>query len=165
MSRKRFLAIVDPWEECIPEDVEKFPPLESDTAIQCQLIHNQLSRLKPLFDDIIVVDSRRGTNSLFDELPNVSSAVDSFLIDEYISDKQDWDMWLCGFHYGRCIHSKIDEVMEKYDWDNSRFHIIQNLSFMFPKDTKSQLQTWDRFCSMIDIKEHYWDYVDSLSEL
>lgn len=159
MSHKKFLAIVDPWKECLPHDIEKFPHLQSDTNFQCQLIHNQLSRLKPLFDDIMVI-SNFETNPLFDELPSFDNA-----ITRYLEDKQDWDMWLCGFHYGRCIHNKIDEVIEKYDWNNSRFHIIQNLSFMFPNDTKSNLQTWDRSCSMIDIKEYNWNYKRNLSEL
>ena len=139
---KRFLAIV-----------------ECDSSIQCQLLYNQLPRLKPLFDDIIVI-SNSENNFLFDELPSFDNVVTG-----YLENKQDWDMWLCGFHYGRCIHIKIDEVIEKYDWDNSRFHIIQNLSFMFPKDTKSRLQTWDRSCSMIDIKEYNWDYEERLTEL
>jgi len=161
MSRKRFLAIVDPWKECIPEDAEKFPHLESNTAIQCQLIHNQLPRLRPLFDDVIVINSYKEINPIFDELPSVVS-----VSGEYLSDKQDWDMWLCGFHYGRCIHWKINEVIEEYGWDYNRFHLIENLSFTFPGDTKNIIiggyRTKD---AVLNTKEHHWDYVDSLTEL
>ena len=161
MSRKRFLAIVDPWKECIPEDAEKFPHLESNTAIQCQLIHNQLPRLRPLFDDVIVINSYKEINPIFDELPSVVS-----VSGEYLSDKQDWDAWLCGFHYGRCIHLKINEVIEEYGWDYSRFHIIQNLSFMFPGDKRKDIRSWEiNYDTMRLTKEYHWDYVGKLTEL
>ncbi len=156
---KKFLAIVDPWIVPPPEDAKKFPMLASDSKIQYQLIYNQLPRLKPLFDDIIVADSGYTCHPIFDELP-------SYGVGEYLSDKQDWDMWLCGFHYGRCIHLKINEVIEEYGRDYNRFHIIQNLSFMFPGDTKDIIiggnQTKD---AVLNTKEYYWDYVGSLSEL
>jgi hypothetical protein len=161
MSRKRFLAIVDPWQECKSSDAENFPYLKSDLLIQCQVIHNQLPRLEPLFDEIIVIKSNKKTNPIFDELPSVDG-----VLDEYLSDKQDWDMWLCGFHYGRCIHIKINEVIEQYGWDYSRFHIIQNLSFMFPEDIKSQVQTWECNIKIVqNTKEYSWDYVNDLVEL
>jgi len=53
----KFLAIVDPWEKPLEHDSIKFPFLASDIDVQCKLIFNQLSRLKPLFDDIIVISS------------------------------------------------------------------------------------------------------------
>jgi len=158
---KKFLAIVDPWRVPPPEDAEKFPMLASDTLIQFQLIHNQLPRLKPLFDDIIVDDSGYTCHPIFDELPRVNNVLEG-----YLSDKQDWDMWLCGFHYGRCIHLKIDEVIEQYGWNYNRFHIIENLSWLLPGDTKDIIiggyRTKD---AVLNTKEYYWDYVGSLSEL
>ena len=163
MSRKRFLAIVDPWANPQPHDAEKFSMLASDSEIQYQLIYNQLPRLRPLFDEIIVIKSYRKPNPIFDELPSFDHIIGG---GEYLSDKQDWDMWLCGFHYGRCIHGKIIKVVKQYDWDYSRFHIIQNLSFMFPGDTKDIIiggyRTKD---AVLNTKEYYWDYVGSLSEL
>jgi hypothetical protein len=160
MSRKKFLAIVDPWASPQPHDAEEFPHLESDSEIQYQLIHNQLPRLKSLFDDIIVDDSGYTCHPMFEELPRVN------VLEGYLSDKQDWDMWLCGFHYGRCIHNKVKKVVKQYDWDYSRFHIIQNLSFAFPRDTKDIIiggyRTKD---AVLNTKEYYWDYVGSLSEL
>ena len=154
MSRKRFLAIVDPWEDPwetskISINVENFPMLKSDNNIQYQLIHNQLSRLKPLFDDIIVISSRITTHPMFDELPIVGDIIET----GYLEDKQDWDMWLCGFHYGRCIQGKIDDVAERYKWNYNRFHIIQNLSFMFPGDIRKD--------DMGPDDSIYWDYRDS----
>ena len=154
----RFLAIVDPWEKPLEHDVENYPFLASDIDVQCKLIHNQLSRLKPLFDDIIVITSGIKAHPIFDELPNYPS-----VMHEYISlDKRhDWDMWLCGFHYGRCIHAKIDEVKNEFNWSPNRFNVIQNLSFAFPKDAKRAFykQDW-----MIDIAKNVnvydWDYVD-----
>ena len=176
---KRFLAIVDPWKECMPHDIEKYPHLQSDVNFQCQLIHNQLTRLKPLFDDIIVMSSGFETNPLFDELPSVGTSSD-----EYLSDKQDWDMWLCGFHYGRCIHEKVNEVIKWYEWDSNRFFIIQNLSWMFPGDIKNRPDNFimapDKHNdtriqvgaidvngddSILTTNEYYWDYLSSLSEL
>ena len=163
MSRKKFLAIVDPWIVPPPEDAKKFPMLASDSKIQCQLIYNQLPRLRPLFDEIIVIKSYRKPNPIFDELPSFDHIIGG---GEYLSDKQDWDMWLCGLHYGRCIHLKINEVIEEYGRDYNRFHIIQNLSFMFPGDTKDIIiggyRTKD---AVLNTKEYYWDYVGSLSEL
>ena len=161
MTRKRFLGIVDPWNETPRRDRIKYPFLQSDTSAQCRIIDNQLPRLKSLFDDIIVIKSYKKTNPIFDELPSVDS-----VLGEYLSDKQDWDMWLCGFHYGRCIHIKINEVIEQYGWDYSRFHIIQNLSFMFPEDIKSQVQTWECNIKIVqNTKEYSWDYVNDLVEL
>ena len=116
--------------------------------------------MKPLFDDIIVIKSYSKTNPIFDELPSFDS-----VLGEYLSDKQDWDMWLCGFHYGRCIHYKINEVIEEYGWDYSRFNIIQNLSFMFPEDTKDSLALRPIFKTILNIKEYNWDYVGKLTEL
>tara|TARA_B100000953_G_C17765975_1_gene340611 strand:+ start:23 stop:511 length:489 start_codon:yes stop_codon:yes gene_type:complete len=162
MTRKRFLGIVDPWNEPMENDSIKYSFLKSDISAQCQIIYNQLSRLKPLFDDIIVIKSYSKTNPIFDELPSFDS-----VLGEYLSDKQDWDMWLCGFHYGRCIHLKINEVIEEYGWDYNRFHIIQNLSFMFPEDTKDIIinTVYPTRDALINTKEYYWDYVDSLTEL
>ena len=161
MSRKKFLAIVDPWIVPPPEDAKKFPMLASDSEIQCRIIDNQLPRLKSLFDDIIVIKTHKKTNPIFDELPSVDG-----VLGEYLSDKQDWDMWLCGFHYGRCIHLKIDEVIKFYGWNYNRFHIIENLSWLFPGDTKDIIiggyRTKD---AVLNTKEYYWDYVGSLSEL
>ena len=155
---KRFLAIVDPWANPSAENTKEHPMLASDSEIQYQLIYNQLPRLKPLFDDIIVIDSGHPPHPMFDELPSVGS-----VLSEYLSDKQDWDAWLCGFHYGRCIHLKINEVIEECGWDYNRFHIIQNLSFMFPGDKRKDTRTWKiNFNSMRLTKEYYWDYVDSL---
>jgi len=163
MSRKKFLAIVDPWASPPSHDAEKFPMLASDNEIQYQLIYNQLPRLKPLFDDIIVIKSYRKPNPIFDELPSFDHIRGG---GEYLSDKQDWDMWLCGFHYGRCIHLKINEVIEEYGWDYNRFHIIQNLSFVFPGDTAKICRSWENnFDAMRLTKEYHWDYVDSLFEL
>ena len=159
MSRKRFLAIVDPWASPQPHDAEEFPHLESDSEIQYQLIHNQLPRLKPLFDDIIVTSSGFPIHPLFDELP-------SYGVGEYLSDKQDWDMWLCGFHYGRCIHLRIDEVIEQFGWNYSRFHVIQNLSWLFPGDTKDVCsQFYITKDALLNTKDYYWDYVGKLTEL
>ncbi|SVB06304.1 uncharacterized protein METZ01_LOCUS159158 [marine metagenome] len=149
-------------------DSIKYSFLKSDISAQCQIIYNQLSRLKPLFDDIIVIKSYSKTNPIFDELPSFDS-----VLGEYLSDKQDWDMWLCGFHYGRCIHLKINEVIEEYGWDYNRFHIIQNLSFMFPGDKLEALRSWENwvdstvcnFDVMRLTKEYHWDYVDSFTEL
>ena len=163
MSRKKFLAIVDPWIVPPPEDAKKFPMLASDNKIQYQLILNQLSRLKPLFDDIIVIKTYKKTNPIFDELPSVDS-----VLGEYLSDKQDWDMWLCGFHYGRCIHGKIREVVKQYEWDYSRFHIIQNLSFWLPEDTKADFTNalgHPNLSAILNTKEYHWDYVGKLTEL
>ena len=106
-DKKRFLAIVDPWQECDRTDAKDFPHFESDSTIQCQLIHNQLSRLRPLFDDVIVIDSYREINPIFNKLPSVGS-----VLNEYLDERPEWDMWLCGFHYGMCIHHKIDEVIK-----------------------------------------------------
>jgi len=162
MSRKRFLAIVDPWNEPMEHDSIKYPFLQSDISAQCRIIDNQLPRLKLLFDDIIVIKSYGKTNPIFDELPSVDS-----VLGEYLSDKQDWDMWLCGFHYGRCIHLKIDEVIEQYGWDYNRFHIIENLSWLFPDDTKDIIinTVYPTKDALLNTKEYYWNYVDSLSEL
>ena len=158
---KKFLAIVDPWASPVPEDAKEHPMLASDSEIQYQLIYNQLPRLKPLFDDIIVISSGREVHQIFDELPSVVSVKG-----KYLSDKQDWDMWLCGFHYGRCIHLKIEEVIEQYGWNYNQFHIIQNLSFMFPGDTKDiiigEQGTKD---AVLNTKEYYWDYVGKFTEL
>jgi hypothetical protein len=158
---KRFLAIVDPWAEPLEHDAKEFSFLASDNKIQYQLILNQLSRLKPLFDEIIVLDSGGAPHLLFDELSNYGFGWQV----PYLSDKQDWDMWLCGFHYGRCIHYKINEVIEEYGWDYSRFNIIQNLSFMFPEDTKDSLALRPIFKTILNIKEYNWDYVGKLTEL
>jgi len=163
MSRKRFLAIVDPWANPMPSDVEEFPYLESDTSIQCQLIHNQLPRLRPLFDDIIVITSAKKTHPIFDELPKYPS-----VMHEYISlDKRhDWDMWLCGFHYGKCIHAKIDEVKDEFNWSPNRFNIIRNLSFLFPKDTKEViLKYYSCRQTVLDTKEYNWDFEERLHEV
>jgi hypothetical protein len=158
---KRFLAIVDPWANPPAENTKEHPMLASDSIIQYQLIYNQLSRLKPLFDDIIVISSWHEVHQIFDELPSVGS-----VLGEYLSDKQDWDMWLCGFHYGRCIHGKIREVIKQDGWDISRFHIIQNLSFMYPGDQLQGLQSWEsNFDTMRLIKEHHWDYTHILIDL
>ncbi len=170
MSRKRFLAIVDPWANPQPHDAEKFSMLASDSEIQYQLIYNQLPRLKPLFDDIIVDDSGYTCHPIFDELPRVNNVLEG-----YLSDKQDWDMWLCGFHDGRCIHSKIYDIIKIYGWNYNRFHIIQNLSFWLPGDTKDIIydpESEDIIIggvgtkdAVLNTKEYYWDYVGSLSEL
>ena len=160
---KKFLAIVDPWEKPMEHDVENYPFLASDLHLQYQLIHNQLSRLKPLFDDIIVITSGIKAHPIFDELPKYSS-----VMHEYISlDKRhDWDMWLCGFHYGRCIHAKIDEVMDEFNWSSNRFHIIQNLSFLFPRDTKEMVeQFYDSRHTVRDTKEYNWDFEERLYEV
>jgi len=160
---KKFLAIVDPWAEPLEHDAEEYPFLQSDISAQCRIIDNQLPRLKPLFDDIIVIKSYRKPNPIFDELPSFDHIIGG---GEYLSDKQDWDMWLCGFHYGRCIHLKIDEVIEQYGWNYNRFHIIENLSWLLPGDTKDiiigEYRTKD---AVLNTKEYYWDYVGSLSEL
>jgi|ETN07SMinimDraft_1059922.scaffolds.fasta_scaffold193909_1 hypothetical protein len=174
MSRKRFLAIVDPWKNAMSPDVEEFPYLESDLSIQCQLIHNQLPRLQPLFDDIIVVDSGITPNPLFDELHNIEGFIFgdpyydqvTFKKFKYLEDKQDWDAWFCGFHYGKCIHGKINDIVKHYGWDYSRFNIIQNLSFMFPGDEKKRLIKWDCNIEIFkNVKEYNWDYVGKLTEL
>ena len=168
---KRFLAIVDPWEKLIPQDVEEFPHLQSDTLIQCQLIHNQLTRLQPLFDDIIVADSGVTPNPLFDALHNIGG----FEKSKYLEDKQDWDAWFCGFHYGRCIQNKIEEIVKSYEWDYSRFHIIENLSFQFPGDNEhrwnSKSRRW-RVCKWEQnirvsefVKKYNWDYASEFIEL
>ena len=159
----RFLAIVDPWEKPLEHDVENYPFLASDIDVQCKLIHNQLSRLKPLFDDIIVITSGIKAHPIFDELPKYPS-----VMHEYISlDKRhDWDMWLCGFHYGRCIHAKIDEVKNEFNWSPNRFNVIQNLSFLFPRDTREVIVEHYR-CSqtVLDTKEYYWDFEERLHEV
>lgn len=168
-DKKRFLAIVDPWQECDRTDAKDFPHFESDSTIQCQLIHNQLSRLRPLFDDVIVIDSYREINPIFNKLPSVGS-----VLNEYLDERPEWDMWLCGFHYGRCIHGKIIDVIKEHGWDYSRFHIIQNLSWFFPRDLpyydwypklKEELP-WNCDIEIIqNIKEYHWNYVEKLIEL
>jgi hypothetical protein len=118
--------------------------------------------LKPLFDDIIVIKTYKKTNPIFDELSSVDS-----VLGEYLEDKQDWDMWLCGFHYGRCIHLKINEVIEQYGWNYNRFHIIENLSWLFPGDTKDIIinTVYPTKDALLNTKEYYWDYVGKLTEL
>ena len=160
MSRKKFLAIVDPWAVPSRQDRKEFPMLTSDSKIQYQLIYNQLPRLKPLFDDIIVINSWKESHPIFDELPSVNS-----VLGEYLDERQDWNAWFCGFHYGRCIHAKIREVVKQYEWQYSRFHIIQNLSFMFPVDQIDALQSWERNIDMKLIKEYYWDYLENFNRL
>ena len=76
MNRKKFLAIVDPWASPPPHDAEKFSMLTSDSEIQYQLIYNQLPRLKPLFDNIIVLESGFTPHPLFDELPSYGFGFD-----------------------------------------------------------------------------------------
>jgi|TARA_B110000263_G_C15098509_1_gene414196 hypothetical protein len=171
MNRKKFLVIVDPWIVPPPEDAIKFPMLASDSKIQYQLIYNQLSRLKPLFDDIIVDDTGYTSHSIFEELPRVDNVLEG-----YLEDKQDWDMWLCGFHYGRCIHGKIRGVVENFEWDYSRFHIIQNLSFMLPGDQIVNTlgpgemslapADWQQNIEIFkNVKEYQWDYIGKFIEL
>jgi hypothetical protein len=158
---KKFLAIVDPWIVPPPEDTIKFPMLASDSKIQYQLIFNQLSRLKPLFDDIIVDDSGYTSHPIFEELPRVDNVLEG-----YLEDKQDWDMWLCGFHYGRCIQGKITDIVTHHGWDYSRFHIIENLSFQFPRDEKRRWSKWEQNINISEnVKEYHWDYVSRLTEL
>ena len=160
---KKFLAIVDPWENPPTHLVEKFPMLPSDSNIQYQLIYNQLSRLKPLFDDIIVISKGVPVSPIFDELPKYSS-----VMHEYISlDKRhDWDMWLCGFHYGRCIHAKIDEVKNEFNWSPNRFNVIRNLSFLFPRDTKEVIvEHYNCRQTVLDTKEYNWDFEERLYEV
>jgi len=159
----KFLAIVDPWEKPMEHDRLEFPFLESDSDIQCKLINNQLPRLKPLFDDIIVISSAKRTHPIFDGLPKYAS-----IMHEYISlDKRhDWDMWLCGFHYGKCIHAKIDEVKDEFNWSPNRFNIIRNLSFLFPKDTKEIiLKYYNCRQTVLDTKEYNWDFEKRLYEV
>ena len=137
--------------------------MESDSDIQCKLINNQLPRLKPLFDDIIVISSAKRTHPIFDGLPKYAS-----IMHEYISlDKRhDWDMWLCGFHYGKCIHAKIDEVKDEFNWSPNRFNIIRNLSFLFPKDTKEIiLKYYNCRQTVLDTKEYNWDFEKRLYEI
>lgn len=171
---KRFLAIVDPWKNSMPHDVAEFPYLESDISIQCQLIHNQLHRLQPLFDDIIVADSGVTPNPLFDELHNIGGFIfgdphydhETFEKSKYLEDKQDWDAWFCGFHYGRCIQNKITEIVKAYEWDYSRFHIIENLSFQFPGDNEHRWSKWEQNIKVSEIAKKYnWDYVSEFIEL
>jgi hypothetical protein len=171
---KKFLAIVDPWGDSLPNDKERFPHLASDVDSQCQLIHNQLSRLRPLFDDIIVVDSGITPNPLFAELYTIGGFIFgdpyydqvTFEKSKYLEDKQDWDAWFCGFHYGRCIQGKINDIVKHYGWDYSRFHIIQNLSFVFPEDEKKRLIKWDSNIEIFkNVKEYDWDYVSKFNEL
>jgi hypothetical protein len=154
---KRFLAIVDPWANILPHDADNYPHLQSDSEIQYQLIHNQLSRLKVLFDDIIVISSGYPIHPLFAELVTVSNVITS----GYLEDKQDWNMWVCGFHDGRCIQGKIEMVVEHYKWNYSRFHVVQNLSFTYPKDAKRIFykQDWIEPIAK-NVKVYDWDYVD-----
>lgn len=153
----KFLAIVDPWEKPLAHDDAKFPFLASDIDVQCKLIYNQLSRLKPLFGDIIVVNSGVKSHPVFDGLPNYFGLIDK---------KNDWDVWLCGFHYGRCIHAKIENAMNEFGWSPNRFNIIENLSFLFPGDTKETMVKNAR-CrqAILDTKEYYWDFEKRLYEL
>ena len=159
----KFLAIVDPWEKPLEHDSIKFPFLASDIDVQCKLIFNQLSRLKPLFDDIIVISSSEKTHPIFDGLPKYAS-----VMHEYISlDKRhDWNMWLCGFHYGRCIHAKIDEVKNEFNWSPNRFNVIRNLSFLFPRDTKEVIvEHYNCRQTVLETKEYNWDFEERLYEV
>jgi len=157
---KRFLAIVDPWAEPRPSDAIDFPSLASDIDLQCRLIHNQLPRLTPLFDDIIVINSDFKTHTIFDELSGYAS-----VLNEYIDERTDWDMWLCGFHYGRCIHAKINEVKEQYDWGHERFHIIKNLSFMFPRDSEETILLHSTCRTVVTTKQYNWNYEKGFDKL
>ena len=137
--------------------------MSSDIDVQCKLIFNQLSRLEPLFDDIIVISSSMETHHIFYGLPKYASVMHKYIS---LDKRHDWDMWLCGFHYGRCIHAKIDEVKNEFNWSPNRFNVIRNLSFMFPRDNKELVEDHYSYGQIVlDTKEYNWDFEKNLYEI
>lgn len=168
---KQLLAISDPYlkhsgslkkldsGKLVPFLPEPYPWLSDMMATQSLLIHQQLPRLKPLFDDIIVLNGGLGQgvkcNPLFDEY-------EQFQFLNKVEDLQEHDIWLCGFHYGRCLHQNILSAVYDDPYINKeQFKVIVNLSFSFPGDGHGQRT--QNFQGLA--KEYHWDYVDRLEEV
>lgn len=178
---KQLLAITDPYlkhsgtfkttesGKLVLIRPEPYPWLSDMMATQSLLIHQQLPRLKPLFDDIIVLNGALEDgvecSPLFDEYEQFQF-LHHYKEKGYNRPLERYDIWLCGFHYGRCIHKNIvDAVNDSYLYRGrdpiEQFKVISNLSFQFPGDTQEQAQHLHPTMA----RDYYWDYVDTLVEV
>ena len=56
--------------------------------------------------------------------------------------------------------------MDEFNWSSNRFHVIQNLSFMFPRDTKEVINEHYSCKNIVkETKEYNWDFEERLYEL
>jgi hypothetical protein len=118
------LIVVDAWKYCEEEDLENFPWLEEETKLFGSFLNLQLCNIKKKHNvDVIHFTSNR-------EIMNEIDTTDDLVISSVEEIPADYNMYyFCGFHLGRCINKKIQEL------NNEKSGIVLNLSMCFPKDS------------------------------
>ena len=142
------LMIVDAWKKCVSHDVKKFPHLPQDTKSfgvflnrVCELerkkgtviIHS--SSCQPIMDEIKIHKQ--------DLIYSCSDPINSAKhINAHFKKKNVNNLYVGGFHFGRCIQRHAIKFKKGAIRDKVRFSavcdkvsIVLNLSMVFPCDS------------------------------
>lgn len=116
------LVVVDAWKHCEKEDVEKYPWLEKETKLFGSFLDLQLQNIKQRYSYDIIHCA--GGRDIMDEIKTRDIIINN------IKDIPAYNFYFfCGFHLGRCINTKINEIK------NKNCGIVHNLSMVFPEDS------------------------------
>lgn len=132
------IIVVDAWKHCEKDDLKQYPWLEKETKLFGSFLDLQLSCIKERYNfDIIHSASGR---PIMDE-------VKSDVVIDNISDLPTYDnYYFCGFHLGRCINKKLNELQR------TNTGVILNLSMVFPEDS------YKKFIAKHPRNNYYYTY-------
>jgi len=142
---KQAIVIVDPWQTIEPHDKAIRPWLQDEVNIYCRFL-NHMSQVESFKGTDVYIDA---TEKAVNE--NLDPNIPVINMQELHNKGYDNNIF-CGFHYGRCIHRKANELLS-YGTSFDAVGIAINLSLVLPEDKNKYWQVKEN-----QVTNYMWAY-------
>ena len=142
---KQSIIIVDPWQTVEPHDKVIRPWLQDEVDTYCKFLNHVVKAEIYKGTDVYIDASQQIVNK------NLDSSIPIIDMQE-LHNKNYTKNIFCGFHYGRCIHRKANELIS-YGTLFDAVGIAINLSLVLPADDNKYWQN-----KQTQVTNYMWAY-------
>ncbi len=125
-NNKKVLIVVDPFWNLEHEDFQRFPNLEWECR---QFVEKKIANLLSKFENIVV--ATWGERPIHPLLESYDRFTDR---SEFEKKFEDFELYYCGFHYGRCVLNMPMGVVAMKNQFYKCF-VLHEYTMIFPADS------------------------------
>lgn len=137
------VIVIDAWNKWPLEDTENFPTISKEARAFGSYINTMLNHIRELDDTKIIHYTWSRPIKLMDQIQikndRVLSKLGSYFLS--LSETGGHNLYACGFHYGICVESVLDNVSLYHRPTFNNFGLIDNLTLRHPRHSYSDIKS------------------------
>lgn len=137
------VMVVDAWAKWPIEDSREFPAITKEARAFGSYINTMLNHIREIDDTKVIHYTWSEPPKLMDEIQRKSDRVITELEPYFHSlhETGNHNLYVCGFHYGICIESALDDISLYHRPAFNNLGLIDNLTLRHPRNSYSDIKS------------------------